>query len=74
MDRLLAANPKDPIGLLTRGELLLDEGKLKQAVADFKESERNNLPPEKRPLLREKLYLAYTDTHPQRFRAARNRS
>ena len=61
MDRLLAVNPKDPMGLLTRGELLLDEGKLKEAITDFKESEKNNLPPEKRPLLREKLYLAYTD-------------
>lgn len=61
MDRLLAANQNDPVGLLTRGELLLDEGKLKAAIADFKAAERNNLPPEKRPTLREKLYLAYTD-------------
>ena len=74
MDRLLAANPKDPIGLLTRGELLLDEGKLKQAVADFKESERNNLPPEKRPLLREKLYLAYTDIIRNDFASRASRS
>ena len=27
MERLLAANPKDPLGLSTRGELLLDDGK-----------------------------------------------
>jgi tetratricopeptide (TPR) repeat protein len=39
MDRLLAANKNDPIGLLTRGELLLDEGKLKEAIADFKSAE-----------------------------------
>jgi hypothetical protein len=61
MKRLLEKNPKDPMGLLARGELYLDDGKLKDAVADFKEAEKNNLPPEKRPLLREKLYIAYTE-------------
>ncbi len=61
MNKLLAANPKDPLGLLARGELLLDDGKLKEAVADFKAAEMNNLPAEKRPLLREKLYIAYTE-------------
>ncbi|MBN9117737.1 MAG: PQQ-binding-like beta-propeller repeat protein [Planctomycetes bacterium] len=61
MDKRLKANPKDPVGLLTRGELRLDDGKLKDAIADFKEAEKNDLPPEKRPLLREKLYIAYTE-------------
>lgn len=61
MNKLLAANPKDPLGLLARGELRLDDGKLKEAVSDFKEAEKNGLPPEKRPLLREKLYIAYTE-------------
>jgi outer membrane protein assembly factor BamB/tetratricopeptide (TPR) repeat protein len=61
MNKLLAANPKDPLGLLARGELRLDDGKLKDAVADFKEAEKHNLPPEKRPLLREKLFVAYTE-------------
>ncbi len=61
MNKLLAANPKDPLGLLARGELRLDDGKLKQAVADFKEAQKNNLPPEKQPVLREKLYIAYTE-------------
>lgn len=61
MNQRLKANAKDPIGLLTRGELHLDDGKLKEAVADFKEAEKNDLPPEKRPLLREKLYIAYTE-------------
>lgn len=61
MNRLLAANPNDPVGLLARGELLLDDGKLKEAVADFKAALANNLPAEKRPLLREKLYVAYTE-------------
>ena len=47
MDRLLQGNPKDPIGLFARGELLLDDGKLKEAIADFKDAEKNNLPEEK---------------------------
>jgi outer membrane protein assembly factor BamB/TolA-binding protein len=61
MDRLLVANPKDPIGLLARGELLLDDGKLKEAIADFKEAEKANLPEEKLGLLREKKYVAFTE-------------
>jgi hypothetical protein len=61
MNKLLAANPKDPVGLLARGELLLDDGKLKDAITDFKEAQKNNLPLEKQPLLREKLYIAYTE-------------
>lgn len=61
MDRLLAANPKDPLGLLNRGELLLDDGKLKEAIADFQEAEKNNLPEDKQAFLREKKYVAYTE-------------
>ncbi|MCS6865653.1 MAG: PQQ-binding-like beta-propeller repeat protein [Gemmataceae bacterium] len=61
MDRRLKENPNDPLGLLARGELRLDDGKLKEAIADFKAAVRNNLPPEKEPLLREKLYIAYTE-------------
>jgi outer membrane protein assembly factor BamB len=70
MNKLLAANPKDPLGLLARGELRLDDGKLTEAVADFKAAERNDLPPEKRPLLREKLYIAYTELLRADFNAA----
>ena len=69
-NKLLQANPKDPLGLLARGELRLDDGKLKEAVADFKEAEKNDLPPEKRPLLREKLYIAYTELLRADFNAA----
>ncbi len=70
MTRLLAANPKDPIGLLTLGELELDAGKLKEAVAAFKGAQKNNLPPEKQPLLREKLYIAYTELMRNDFAAS----
>ncbi|MBY0455799.1 MAG: PQQ-binding-like beta-propeller repeat protein, partial [Gemmataceae bacterium] len=61
MNKLLEKNPNDPMGLLARGELRLDDGKLKDAVADFKAAEKNNLPAESRPRLREKLYIAYTE-------------
>ncbi len=61
MNKLLAADPKNPIGLLSRGELLLDDGKLKDAIADFKAAQQNDLPAEKQPMLREKLYVAYTE-------------
>jgi outer membrane protein assembly factor BamB len=70
MNRLLAMNPNDPVGLLARGELLLDDGQLKQAIADFKAAEKNSIPPEKRPLLREKLYFAYTELLRTDFSAA----
>jgi tetratricopeptide (TPR) repeat protein len=61
MNRRLAANPKDPDGLTDRGELLLDKGKLKEAVADFKEALKNNPTDGTRWRLREKLYTAYTE-------------
>ena len=61
MDRLLAANPKDPTGLADRGELLLDEGKVVQAVADFREAERNDPPEAVRRRLRTKKHQAFTE-------------
>ncbi|MBM3980106.1 MAG: hypothetical protein FJ304_07440 [Planctomycetes bacterium] len=61
MKKLLDKDPDNALGRLARGELYLDDGKLKEAVADFKVAEKNNLPQEKRPLLREKLYIAYTE-------------
>ncbi|MFM8272687.1 MAG: PQQ-binding-like beta-propeller repeat protein, partial [Gemmata sp.] len=70
MNKLLAKNPKDPLGLLARGELNLDDGKLKEAVADFKSAEENKLPTEKMPLLKEKLYIAYTEMLRADFSAA----
>lgn len=61
MDRLLAANPKDPVGLSARGDLLLDSGKIKEAVADFKEAIKHDPPETVRRNVRQKLYLAYTE-------------
>jgi tetratricopeptide (TPR) repeat protein len=72
MDRLLAANPNDPIGLITRGELHLDEGKILEAIRDFDAALRNNPPEEKRLLLREKRYIALTELFTKDFPAAEN--
>lgn len=70
MDRKLKANPKDPGGLTDRGELLLDDGKLKAAIADFKEAEKNNPTEVLRRRIREKLYIAYTEILREDFAAA----
>lgn len=70
MDRRLAANPKDPAGLTDRGELLLDEGKVKEAVADLREAGRHDPPEAVRRRLRDKLYAAYAELTRQDFAAA----
>lgn len=75
MDRRLKANPNDPEGLLARGDLLQDEGKLKEAVADYKAAERN--PPAAaaeaegfRRRVRERLHRSYTELLRQNFAAS----
>lgn len=70
MDRLLAQNPNDPKGLTFRGELLLDDGKIQAAVADFKAAEKHNPPEDIRRTIREKLYQAYTELLRNNFAAA----
>jgi outer membrane protein assembly factor BamB len=61
MDKLLAANPKDPVGLVARGEISMDNGEIAAAIADFKEAAKNNPPEDAQRRLREKLYAAYTE-------------
>lgn len=61
MDRRLAANPHDPVGLRDRGELLMDEGKLLAAVKDFKAAAANQPSPEIERTLKLRLYQAYTE-------------
>jgi outer membrane protein assembly factor BamB len=70
MKKLLEKDENNALGRLARGELYLDDGKLKEAIADFKVAEKNNLPEEKKPLLREKLYIAYTELLRADFNAA----
>lgn len=69
MDRKLKANPKDPEGLTDRGELLLDDGKLKEAIADFKEAEKNHPSDHLKQRVRDKLYVAYTELLRENFAA-----
>ncbi|CAN5220212.1 hypothetical protein BH11PLA2_BH11PLA2_02990 [soil metagenome] len=61
MNRLLTANPKDPVGLVARGEMLLDEGKLTEAIVDFSDAAKQSPPEAARLRLREKLFAAYTE-------------
>ena len=61
MDRLLAQNPTDPKGLTFRGELLLDDGKIKAAIDDFKAAQKHDPSDDVRRTIRDKLYQAYTE-------------
>lgn len=69
MDRRLAANPKDPVGLADRGELDLDDGKRLEAVGHFKEALKNNPSAGTQWRIREKLYVAYTEILKDNFAA-----
>ncbi|MFL5341960.1 MAG: PQQ-binding-like beta-propeller repeat protein, partial [Gemmataceae bacterium] len=63
MNQRLKANPKDPVGLLERGEMHLDKGKdhLPAAVDDLKASLQYDPPPDVRKTARAKLYDALTE-------------
>jgi outer membrane protein assembly factor BamB len=61
MNRRLQANPKDPIGLASRGELLLDDGKRVEAIKDFKDSIANGPPEDVKERARKKLHEAITE-------------
>ncbi len=61
MTRRLKADAADPRGLLLRGEMNLDRGDLKSAAADFKAATDRDPPADLRPVLRQKLYMAYTE-------------
>jgi len=70
MDALLAKNPDDPEGLTSRGELLLDDGKLNEAIADFKKAEANKPAEPTQRKINQKLYVAYTEILRSDFAAA----
>ena len=61
MDALLTKNPNDPEGLTSRGELQLDDGKLNDAIADFKKAESNKPAEATMRKINLKLYIAYTE-------------
>ena len=61
MDDLLKRNPNDPAGLAARGEIKLDDGKVREALTDFKASLGQSPSEAVRIRVKEKLYQAYTD-------------
>jgi outer membrane protein assembly factor BamB len=61
MARRLKENPHDPVGLADRGELALDNGDVRDAIADFKEAQKHNPPEFVSRRIREKLHVAYTE-------------
>jgi len=67
MNDLLAKNPKDPKGLFNRGEIHLDDGKISEAIADFKLAEANAPPEELKASLQDKLYVAYSELLREKF-------
>ncbi len=67
MAERLKANPADPDGLVTRGELSLENGDLNDAIADFKAAETHAPSDAVRRRLRQKLYLAYTEVLRNKF-------
>jgi tetratricopeptide (TPR) repeat protein/outer membrane protein assembly factor BamB len=58
---LLSANPNDPDGLVSKGELVLEAGKLKEAIESFKKAEVNKPSESTQRKIRQKLYVAYTE-------------
>lgn len=70
MDELLAKNPNDPDGLTSRGELLLDEGKLNESIVDFKKAESSKPSEGTLRKINLKLYIAYTEILRSDFAAA----
>lgn len=62
MEKRLAANPKDPAGLLDLGLIKLDEGKRQEAADSFRNVLANNPDDVIRSKAREKLFETLTET------------
>jgi outer membrane protein assembly factor BamB len=58
----LDRNPNDPDGLFSRGELALEAGKLADAIKDFKLAEKNQPGEALTKRIKQKLYVAYTES------------
>jgi outer membrane protein assembly factor BamB/tetratricopeptide (TPR) repeat protein len=61
MDRLVKANPNDPVALTDRGDFRLDKGDRSGAIADFRKALKNNPPEATLVKARTKLYEAFTE-------------
>jgi outer membrane protein assembly factor BamB/tetratricopeptide (TPR) repeat protein len=67
MNARLEKNPKDPVGLIDRGELRLDKGELIPAITDLRTALDCQPPTELRAKARLKLYEALTETFQKDF-------
>src|SRR5262249_10926245 len=67
VDRRLAKDRKDPVGLLMRGTLRTDKGDLAGAVEDFRDARAAKPEAEVLAEVREKLYEVLTDYLQQDF-------
>jgi outer membrane protein assembly factor BamB len=73
MNRLVKANPKDPVALTDRGDYLLDKGDLSGAIADFRAALANKsdtTPDATIAKARNKLYEAFTEYFQKDFTKA----
>ncbi len=70
MAKILLENPNNPDGLTSSGELLLDEGKLNEAIVEFKKAEANKPGESTQRKISQKLYIAYTEILRADFKAA----
>jgi outer membrane protein assembly factor BamB/tetratricopeptide (TPR) repeat protein len=73
MDKLVKANPKDPVALTERGDYLLDKGDLPGAIADFRGALANKTKDTPETTLvkaRTKLYEAFTEYFQKDFNKA----
>ena len=61
MEKRLVKDPKDPVGLAEKGDLLLDDGKLLQAINTLHEAQKHNPSDATRLFCKEKLYEAITE-------------
>jgi tetratricopeptide (TPR) repeat protein len=61
VERLLAANPHDPVALTERGEVRLDSGELPAAIADLRAAMHTPPPTDLLPRTQRKLYEALTE-------------
>ncbi len=70
IDQSLKANPKDPAGLVERGEVRLDRGDLQGAVDDLLLALKNRPPPEIETRARNRLHETLTEYLQRDFQAA----
>ncbi|MSR30812.1 MAG: tetratricopeptide repeat protein [Gemmataceae bacterium] len=70
IDKLIQANPRDPMGLTERGELRLDKGDLRGAITDLKDALAQKPPAAVVEKARQKLFEAFTDYFQRDFNQA----